>query len=243
MSLELTRMSRGTEGKEKWCLWAEWAGFTSPLSLLWVRIRPITVFPAHFRALHFSLCTLPVHHQNSTFLLKPFFSVAMHISNELFSLSRHSLMPGEPTAQSPRGTHGYFPKQWACLDLFASLESLVWIFLYLADYHLGSVFSDLLWEVGESLNKQHVRQRSINPKGMSRGWEGEKLSWEHPQQDPPPAKTTKQLWNSFTKVFPQERTCSHSIALLIHASHTTWRNLIVLILTFSYLRNKAPNQS
>lgn len=122
VTVELTQVSRGTGEKEKLCLWAEWAGFTSPLSLLWVEVRPITVFPAHFRALHFSLCTLPPPCQNSTFLLKPLSSVAMHISNELFPLSRHSLMPGQPLAQFLRGTRGYFTKQCACLDLSASLE-------------------------------------------------------------------------------------------------------------------------
>lgn len=254
VSLELTRVSRGTGDKEKQCLWAEWALFTSPLSLLWVGNRPIAVFPAHFRHLHFSLCTLPVPCQNMTVLLKTFSSVDTHISNELSPLSSHSLMPGQPLAQSARVTRGYATKQCPCLDFSASLElvflpttnkekPLVWVFLYLADffYYLESVFPDLLWEVGASLARQPVRQRSIDPKGTSCGWVGEKLSWEHSQQDPPPARNTKQVQNSFTKVSPQERTCSHLIVLLIHASHTIWRNLIVLTLTFSNLKNKAPN--
>lgn len=63
--------------------WAKQAGFTSPWSLLWVGIRPISIFPEHFRVLHFSFCTLPVLFQNLTFLLKHFSLVAMHISNKL----------------------------------------------------------------------------------------------------------------------------------------------------------------
>lgn len=130
---ELTAVSRGTGEKEKWCLWAEWAGFTSPLSLLWVGIRPITESPQHTSGLCISLsapCQSLVKTLISywnfllTFLFKPFPSVAMHISNELFSRSRQSLMPRQPLAMSPRGTCGYFTKQWACLDLSASLELL-----------------------------------------------------------------------------------------------------------------------
>lgn len=115
-------------------------------------------------------------------------------------------------------------------------KPLVWVFLYLADYHTEPVFPALLWEVGAPLTEgraclasQHVRQRSIDPKGTGCGWAGEKLSWECSQQDPPLARDAKQVQNSFTKVFPQKRTWSHLTVLFIHASHTIWKKLIALI--------------